>query len=106
MAGESVLGAAPVGDGGGAAGTLATINRWVRAGAGAVADAAADERTGLVIDRVAGPQWRWAARAASVAVVAAREAMRAPGPRDPDDAVVGVRDAGEPASFPTKEKRG
>lgn len=105
MAGESVLGAAPVGDGGGAAGTLAAINRWVRAGAGAVADAAADERTGQVIDRVAGPQWRWAARAASVAVVAAREAMRAPGPRDPDDAVVGVRDAGEPASFPAKVPR-
>lgn len=105
MAGESVLGAAPVGDGGGAAGTLAAINRWVRAGAGAVADAAADERTGQVIDRVAGPQWRWAARAASVAVVAAREAMRAPGPRDPDDAVVGVRDAGEPASFPAKDVR-
>lgn len=106
MAGESVLGAEPVGDGdpGGGAGTLAAISRWVRAGAGAVADAATDERTGQVIDRVAGPQWRWAARAASVAVVAAREAMRAPGPSDADDSVVGVRDAGGPAKFPTKDR--
>ena len=108
MAGDSVLGAQPVGDGegdpGGGAGKIAAINRWVRAGAGAVADAASDERTGQVIDRVAGPQWRWAARAASVAVVAAREAMRAPGSSDPDDAVVGVRDAGEPARFPAKDR--
>jgi hypothetical protein len=84
---------------------LATIERWLRDGAEAVADAAADERTGQLLDRMAGPDWRWAARAASVVVGAARAALTAPGPRDPDDAITGVRDSGEPARYPTDESR-
>jgi len=77
MAGEAVLGAATPGvvhDG--ALGKLEELGRLVRAGAGVVIEAAADERTGQMIDRMAGPQWRWATRAASVAAVAAREAIR------------------------------
>lgn len=105
MAGDSVLGGAPVGDGEsegsrfpdvGAA--LATAGRLARAGAGVVLAAAADDRTGQLIDRAAGPQWRWAARAASVAAVAARAAMNndpgTDGERRPGHAT------GEPAAFP------
>jgi hypothetical protein len=89
----------------GAAGaTLATIGQWVRAGADAVADAAIDERTGQFIDRMAGPVWRWAARIASVAAGAARAALTAPCARDPDDAITGVRDSGEPARYPAAER--
>lgn len=105
MAGDSVLGAAPVGDGEaegarfpdvGAA--LATAGRWARTGATVVLAAAADERTGQLIDKAAGPQWRWAARAASVAAVAARAAL------NPEAATEARRRAepptGEPAAFP------
>jgi hypothetical protein len=77
MAGEAVVGAETPGvRHEGALGKLEELGRLVRAGAGVVIDAAADERTGEMMDRVAGPQWRWAARAASVAAVAAREAIR------------------------------
>ena len=77
MAGEAVLGAATPGVvHEGALGKLEELGRLVRAGAGVVIEAAADERTGQMIDRMAGPQWRWATRAASVAAVAAREAIR------------------------------
>ena len=75
MAGENVLGGPPVEQPGGAQGALATIGRWARAGAEVVAEAASDERTGQVIDRMASGQWRLAARAASIAVVAARRAL-------------------------------
>lgn len=105
MAGDSVLGAAPVGDSEaegsrlpdvGAA--LATAGRWARTGATVVLAAAADDRTGQLIDKAAGPQWRWAARAASVVAVAARAALgNEPGTaadRRPGQA------AGEPAAFP------
>ena len=87
MAGEAVLGAATPGvvhDG--ALGKLEELGRLVRAGAGVVIEAAADERTGQMIDRMAGPQWRWATRAASVAAVAAREAIRSRDGDDGDDA--------------------
>ncbi len=83
MAGEAVVGAGATGERhDGALGTLEDLGRLVRAGAGAVIEAAADDRTSLMIDRMAGPQWRWVARAASVAAVAAREAIRG---RDQDD---------------------
>ena len=83
MAGDAVLGAQTPGvKHESAMGTLAELGRLVRSGAGVVLEAAADERTGQMIDRMAGPQWRWAARAASVAATAAKEAVRA---RDDDE---------------------
>lgn len=104
MAGDSVLGAAPVGDGEaegsrfpdvGAA--LATAGRLVRTGAAVVLAAAADDRTGQLIDRAAGPQWRWAARAASVAAVAARAALS----DEPGTAAGRTGQVtGEPVAFP------
>jgi hypothetical protein len=78
MAGDAVVGADTPGvEREGVLGTLAELGRMVRSGAGAVLEVAADERTGQMIDRMAGPQWRWAARAASVAASAAQEAIRA-----------------------------
>jgi hypothetical protein len=77
MAGEAVVGAGSPGvRREGALGALGDLGRLVRSGAGVVIEAAADERTGQMIDRMAGPQWRWVARAASVAAEAAREAIR------------------------------
>jgi hypothetical protein len=77
MAGEAVLGAKTPGtERDGLFGALDGVRDLVKSGAGAVIQVAADERTGLVLDRVAGPQWRWAARAASVAALAAREALK------------------------------
>lgn len=77
MTGEAVVGGDTPGvRREGPLGTLEDLGRLVRTGAGVVLDAAADERTGQMIDRMAGPQWRWAARAASVAASAAREALR------------------------------
>ncbi len=88
MAGEAVVGAGSPGERrDGALGSLEDLGRLVRAGAGAVIEAAADDRTSQMIDRMAGPQWRWVARAASVAAVAAREAIRG---RDRDDGPDGV----------------
>jgi hypothetical protein len=78
MAGDAVVGAdTPSVRHEGALGTLEDLGRLVRAGAGVVLEAAADERTGQMIDRMAGPQWRLMARAASVAASAAKEAIRA-----------------------------
>ncbi len=106
MAGSAVLGAETPGTGNeGMVGLLETIGRLARDGAAAVADVAADERTGAMLDRAAGPGWRWAARAASVAAVAAREALRAPEPGDPDDEAAGVRGTGEPARFQASDGR-
>jgi hypothetical protein len=83
MAGDAVVGADTPGvRREGALGALEDLGRLVRTGAGVVIEAAADERTGQMIDRVAGPQWRWVARAASVAAEAAREAIRAREERD------------------------
>lgn len=77
MAGDAVLGADTPGvERDGVLGTLTEFGRMVRSGAGVVLEAAADERTGHMIDRMAGPQWRWAARAASIAATAAQEAIR------------------------------
>ena len=78
MAGDAVVGADTPGlERDGVLGTLAELGRMVRSGAGVVLEAAADERTTQMIDRMAGPQWRWAARAASVAASAAQGAIRA-----------------------------
>jgi len=86
MAGDAVVGADTPGvKHDGALGTLGDLGRLVRAGAGAVIEAAADERTGQMIDRISGPQWRWVGRAASVAAIAAREAIRAREEHDDED---------------------
>jgi hypothetical protein len=87
MADETVLGADAVPPEGATA-ALTRVGRWLRAGAGAVLDAAGDERTAEALDKAAGPEWRWAARAASVAAGAAREVLREDQTRDVD--------AGEP----------
>ena len=100
MAEDAVLGAEGAASVEGVRAGLSTLGRIARTGAGVAVDVATDERTGQVLDRIAGPQWRWAIRAASVAAIAAREALRAPGPRDPDDSIVGERNAGEPSRFP------
>lgn len=106
MAGTSVLGAEPVGDGEAESSrfpdvgvALATAGRWARTGATVVLAAAADDRTGQLIDKAAGPQWRWAARAASVAAVAARAALGNDEPAAAKGSRAG-RVAGEPAAFP------
>jgi hypothetical protein len=100
MAEDAVLGANGAATGEGVRAGLSAIGRLARTGAGIAVDVATDDRTGQVLDRMAGPQWRWAIRAASVAAIAAREALRAPGARDPDDSIVGERNAGEPSRFP------
>ena len=69
-------------------GTLSKVGGLLRTGAEVVLEAAADEETGKTLDRLAGTEWRWAARAASLAASAAREAVA-----EPRDADV---DAGEP----------
>ncbi len=104
MAGDTVLGAEGAAAQEGIRAGLSTLGRLARTGAGVAVDVATDERTGQALDRIAGPQWRWAIRAASVAAIAAREAFRAPGPRDPDDAIVGERNAGEPSRFPDRDR--
>ena len=81
MAEETVLGADAVPEGGPAA-ALDRVGRWLRAGAGAVIEAAGDDRTVEALDKAAGPEWRWAARAASVAAGAAREVLREDEARD------------------------
>jgi hypothetical protein len=105
MDGANVVGAGAAVEPGRSPSPLAAIGRWVRTGADAVAEAVTDERTGQLIDRVAGTDWRWAARVASVAVGAARVALTAPGARDPADAVASVRVSGEPARYPAEERR-
>ena len=99
MAGEAVLGAETPGSG--RAGTLGAVGRLVRDAAEAVLEVAADDRTGQAIDRMAGPQWRIAARAASVAVSTARDALRA---RAEDrDASPSVERAGRSGAEPARE---
>jgi hypothetical protein len=80
MTGENVLGAEGAGDVGGLDGAVATIGRLVRGAAAAAVELAADEDTGKALDAAAGPGWRWAARVAEVAHVAARGAVSAAEP--------------------------
>ena len=78
MAGEAIIGAESPGTAG-IAGPLAgleSLGRLIRSGAGALVDVAADDRTAAALDKVAGPQWRWAVRLGSVAAVAARSAVQ------------------------------
>jgi hypothetical protein len=75
MAGEVVLGAASPGPDGSLK-TLAKARHILRQAITAVIDVATDDATVEALDRLAGPQWRVAARAADVAVAAARAAVR------------------------------
>jgi hypothetical protein len=84
MAGEAVVGAETPGlPGDGPLAALREAGRVARAGLRTVLEVAADERTGDAIDRIAGPQWRWAARAATVAASAARVAVQTADEADP-----------------------
>jgi hypothetical protein len=83
MAGEAVIGAGSPGvDGAGHA--MTRVGRILRQGAAALIDVATDESTVAALDRLAGPRWRLAARAADVAVVAARAAVRGATEPEPD----------------------
>jgi hypothetical protein len=100
MAGEAVIGAASPGvDGPGQA--MATVGRMLRQGAAALIEVATDDSTVQALDKLAGPRWRLAARAADVVVVAARAAVRGatgaePGERPEADAQAdGSGDAGD-----------
>jgi hypothetical protein len=78
MAGEAVVGASTPGRAdNGVVGLLEEIGRLARTATTAAIDIASDERTGAVVDRLAGPQWRWAARIAAIGALATRSAVRA-----------------------------
>lgn len=95
MAEETVLGAEGAPPEGPAA-TIGRVGRWLRGGAEAVLEAAGDKRTAEALDAAAGPEWRWAARAASVAAEAAREVLRTDEDRDVQ--------AGEPLAVEDPER--
>jgi hypothetical protein len=73
MAGEAVLGAAQPTEAD--ADPLRTITRAIRQGATAMIEAATDDETIEALDKLAGPRWRLAARAADVVLAAARAAV-------------------------------
>jgi hypothetical protein len=82
MAGQAVVGAATPGAAkSGVAGVFEEVGRLVRTTAEAAIDVASDERTGQAFDRLAGPQWRWAARIAAMGALAARSVVRTRGRR-------------------------
>jgi hypothetical protein len=85
MAGQAVLGAETPGTPrSGVAGVLEEVGRVVRNTAEAAIEVASDERTGQAFDRLAGPQWRWAARIAAIGALAARSVVRSRGRRRED----------------------
>lgn len=82
MAAQAVVGAAtPGAPRSGVVGLLEEVGRIVRNTAEAAVEVASDERTGQAFDRLAGPQWRWAARIAAIGALAARSAVRSRGRR-------------------------
>ena len=104
MAGEAVLGAETPGAQGPLA-TLTALGRMLRDGADAVLDLAADDRTATAAENLAGRQVRIAAKAAAVAIAAARGATRGPDAdttppdrRDATNEADGDRDATATAS--------
>jgi hypothetical protein len=94
MAGEAVLGAETPGVGGPSE-ALATVGRLLRQGASAFIEAATDDDTVEALDKLAGPNWKLAAQAADVALVAARAAVRGADARDGEAEAA----AGEPGPF-------
>jgi hypothetical protein len=77
-------------------GAISKVGKLLRSGAEAALEVAADDKTGQALDRLAGPEWRWAARTASVAATAAREIVRPPAEEDAPDVT-----AGEPLPGPS-----
>jgi hypothetical protein len=73
MAGEAVLGAESPDE---SSATLASIGRLLRQGASAVIEAATDDETIETLDKLGGPGWRLAVRAADVVAVAAKAAVK------------------------------
>ena len=88
--------AAVVTEDAGLRGAISAVGQLLRTGAEAALEVAADDRTGQALDRIAGPEWRWAARTASVAATAAREIIRLPSDKDAPDIA-----AGEPLPEPS-----
>ena len=83
----------------GVVGAISKVGKLLRTGAEAALEVAADDKTGQALDRIAGPQWRWAARTASVAATAAREIVRPPADEDAPDVT-----AGEPLPDPPSRR--
>ena len=75
---------------------IAKAGQLLRTGAEVALEVATDERTAKALDQVAGPDWRWAARTASVAATAAREIVRPPTDSEAPDV-----QAGEPMTEPS-----
>jgi hypothetical protein len=75
---------------------IAKAGQLLRTGAEVALEVATDERTAKALDQVAGPDWRWAARTASVAATAAREIVRPPTDSEAPDV-----QAGEPMPEPS-----
>ncbi|MBA2701015.1 MAG: hypothetical protein H0U58_04845 [Chloroflexi bacterium] len=96
MAGEAVIGAETPGTDDGRMAAIGSLGRLIRNGAETLAEVAADDRTAAALDKVAGPQWRWAVRLGSVAAVAARSALRGPEEAS-DDAEADARATAPPA---------
>ncbi len=103
MAGEAVVGAETPGTGGPGE-ALATVGRLLRDGAAAIIDAATDDEAVDAIDKLAGPRWKVAAKAADVALVAARAAVRGADEANRGDSKLTA--AGEPASFGEADDEG
>jgi hypothetical protein len=101
MAGEAVVGAGIPGDEASLAGRVAEVARLVRSGATAVLDVAADDETVKSIDRVAGPQWSWAVRLASIGADAARSRLRQDeADRKPEQTIEAAETAADPEATP------
>jgi len=83
------MAAAAASDDDGLRGAITKVGQLLRTGAEAALEVAADAETGKTLDRIAGPDWRWAARTASVAATAAREIVRPPADDDAPDAAAG-----------------
>ena len=83
---------------------LASIARLVREGAEAFVDAATDDTTVEALDRLVGPRWRLVAKAADIAVDAARAAVETRNPPlgDTDAALLAT---GEPTRFEANDDR-
>jgi hypothetical protein len=86
MAGQAVVGAAtPGASQEGIVAVIEEVARAVRGGVGTAIELVSDERTGKVLDRLAGPQGRMVARAAATAATAALAARSVVRPERRDE---------------------